>query len=287
MSNREAIMIYKNTGEVAEDGVFITNKQLERNKNYRLKQEEKDIRSIAIKNSNKGMGSFIWVLFNYTEELFPELQLSDITKLFIISTYISYDGYLKFDNGKYINKDNLNSILELKENTYKLFYKRMIECEIMTEKEEKRIYLNSSYFIKGDLDQLIINNNDVTRMYVNTIRLLYKQFEVKSHKQLGYLFKLVPYINIDYNILCINPMETELKKIKKINLGDLCELLHYNKENSNRLYEILCNINTGTNKHIISFVSNNKDKREYKMFINPNVFYAGSKWNKVEILGEF
>ena len=26
---------------------------------------------------------------------------------------------------------------------------------------------------------------------------------------------------------------------------------------------------------------------EYSVFINPKLYYAGSKWNEVEILGEF
>ena len=59
-----------------------------------------------------------------------------------------------------------------------------------------------------------------------------------KHTNLGYIFKLIPYVNCEYNIICHNPLEKDLDLIEPMTVGEFCEAIGYDKTNASRLIKI-------------------------------------------------
>ena len=73
-------------------------------------------------------------------------------------------------------------------------------------------------FIKEDDDGLSLTKKDIfkkgkmkntknqtyTKFYTNNLRRLYKSVSPRDHQFLGYIFKMIPYMNVEYNVLCHN-----------------------------------------------------------------------------------
>lgn len=179
------------------------------------------------------------------------------------------------------------------------FMKCMKENKIIIEELDKHkggYYINNEIFFRGALlDKDIVSfakrNTFITRLYIDGIRRLYSNATVRSHKTLSYLFRLIPFINREYNVVCFNPLETDKRKIQPMSLSQMAECLGYDKSQAVRLYKTLKEItfivddqSVRAMRYVTSEIGN-YDK--YSVFINPKLYYAGDKWNEVEILGEF
>jgi len=257
-------------------GTFISDKQ----KQSYVKQKRK-------RKTQNDYGAFTWFLYNRAEDIFPNLKQSNITRIMFIATYLNYDGYLSHDNKKanIINKKNMNELLKLSTKEFYRFYNEMIEQKIFIEQDDS-IYLNKKIFKKGEINNL---STDYTRICVKGVRTLYEQVKPKQHKILAYIFKLLPYINYQYNIVCKNPLESEQELIKPFTFTEICELFGIDKSHSNRFKNDL--LKFGINKNpLIGLVTINNFKLNKLMeyiFINPNVYYSGNNYKAVEILGCF
>lgn len=213
------------------------------------------------------------------------IKSSDLTRLMFISTYLDYNCSLSHDNHKTINKSNMNNLLKLSDREFKYFYQEMIKNNIFTEQENK-VYINTSFFYKGDISNNLFNDKNITRLYINGVREIYNKSLPKSHKQLSYIFKVLPFVNIHYNIICKNPLEYNMDKIIPMTISEFCQIIHYDKKNIKRLINIFSNCYNIKNEYILSFVLN-QDLENAKMFINPYIYYAGNEWDKVKFLGCF
>lgn len=183
----------------------------------------------------------------------------------------------------------------MSEREWYLFWNEMTKCDILREREDG-IVVNEKMFVKGSVSSKKISNfanqnKHITRLYTLAIRDLYKKATVRSHKTLSYLFQVIPFVNRQYNIVCHNPLEEDLEKIEPMTLGEFCDIIGYSKRNAARLCNTLFASTfmvDGEPKSAISCVANKSlDKKDFKMFINPMVYYAGTQWDKVKVLGKF
>lgn len=291
----EAFIIDPNTGEVmdfSEQTIYIqTEKQrADSKKFFENIAKKKDINALY-----QNYGRFLWSIYNLSQSLFPTLKGSNITRLMLLATYINYDGFLSDRRNNPMTKNQMRTLLNISEREFRSFFKSMVDENIIFEKDDK-FCINDSLFKRGELspvDLAILAKDEkyVTRIYINAIRDLYSKATVKSHKTLSYLFQVMPFVNRDYNIICSNPLETDLDKINKLSLGEFADLIHYDRTNISRLCNMLFNSTfevEGKELSAMRFVIDKSlDKNTYSMFINPRVYYAGSKWSEVEILGQF
>ena len=86
----------------------------------------------------------------------------------------------------------------------------------MREDENGSLWLNDSIFKRGKLKNKTAV--EYQQFYFNGVRALYKSANGKNHNHLGYLFQLIPLINREWNVLCKNPLETELDAVKTAEL---------------------------------------------------------------------
>ena len=129
------------------------------------------------------------------------------------------------------------------------------------------------------------------RAYVNAIRKLYDTTDIRKHKQLGYVFKLLPYINLEYNIFCKDPFVKDIKDIEPLTVADLCKLIGYNVTQSSRLLKELQTLTFEHNhrkEYLISYVDNGGNTtHSKKIFVNPHIIYNGLDFEKVKVFGAF
>lgn len=267
------------------------NQKKEYYKKLKKKQEENKI----INQKYEEYGAFIWSIYNISEKTFPQLKPSNITRIMFLSTYLHYDGYLAFSKNKPLSKDDVFQLLKISQREFYNFYNEMIDNKIFYLKDDK-IYINEKMFSKGKLDskktaEFIQDNKYITRLYIDGVRELYNKSTPRSHKTLSYLFQILPYVNRQYNIVCFNPLETDLKLVQNMRLGEFCEIIKYDKTHAKRLFTILFDPQfkiDGQIKTAMRYVVDKSfDKQTYSMFINPRVYYAGDKWQEVEVLGKF
>lgn len=278
---RKVDVIIMETGEVLE-GVNITTAQdkanyqrfLERRENWRLK-------CVEFETTYREYGSFVWLLYNAGCALDLGIQPEDITKLIFISTYLNYQNRLMYKEDELMTKETMEEVLAVSESTFKRFWKSITDAGLLTVSDKGELFLNMDIFkrgkIAGDEDK------DRMRIYKTGIRCLYWDSNVTQHKLLSYLFQLIPFVNINYNIVAYNPKETSLKAVEPMTMPEICMLVGYKPDNYRRLKNTLKALRI-KGMPVFSFVENANGMFCY---INPRVYYAGNQWKRVEVLGKF
>jgi hypothetical protein len=245
-----------------------------------IKQQREYLENYNITLTNNKYGDFVWVLYDVSYEYFSDIKPQNVARLLYIVTFLDYKGYLVYDNHAIMNKKGLYKKLNISRQEADRFYKIMIQNNILIENEGK-IFINNHYFYRGRIQNHITQGRCITRLYIDGVRQLYEQSSASNHKQLGYIFKILPYVNQQYNIICKNPKTQEYKKINPVSLSDVCDIIHYNKGQQSRFIKLLQTFNIH-NQPLINYAYKNT-----KIFINPRLFYSGDKWSEVEKLGRF
>jgi hypothetical protein len=265
------------TGEIVEiyegDSVRII-----KSKQKKIIENKKYIKTLNdnMKLYNDFYGGFVFSMFKYHSLIldnFKDINESDITRLFYIATFVDYDGYLIFDENK-VTKNNLKIKIKLTKSYFYQFFIKMSKNELLVEDDFGYIKVNKKYFYKGEIDKKIFKSYNYTRIYINTIRYLYENTNDNNCKYLGYLFKMIPYIHKETNILCWNP-DCEYKDIDVILTGELPKLLNSHTNTIKKLINGLLKIKLKNNRTAISFIKNNVDDKNLPIIINKEIFYAG------------
>ena len=228
-------------------------------------------------------GSFVWLLYNAGQVIDLGIQPDELTKLIYISTYMGYNNRLMVSEDESMTKKQMREILRVSEDTFHKFYISLTNTGILSEDIDKCLYLNTSIFKRGAIKNVKDIDCNRTSLYIKSIRSLYTQAKISEHKLLSYLFQAIPFVNVNYNILCFNPLENDLQKVKPMIMKDFCVIIGYSQDNDRRLKTKLKGLRL-QQLPVFSFVDNADGLFCY---INPNVYYAGNKWEEVKVLGRF
>ncbi|ALC81551.1 hypothetical protein [Bacillus gobiensis] len=276
MNERSNLVVFNTeTGEVAshyEPAPIYTENQ---------KRALKGITELDVHQAEHG--GFVNVFFEQSKtmlERIPELTQSDMARLLFLATYTSYPdrdssyGYLRHDNGHYISKKGMFELLKMSRNKFDEFYKKIVDCGIIEEDEEK-LAVNPGYFYRGDFGKVkpIVNDFQNTRVFRKTVRELYREYNGRQIKQLGLIYAVLPFVNFKYNIISHNPDEQVSGYVKPMRLGELADKLGYAKASA--LKTALRAIRYD-GKPIFQFVEDESDSRKRKVIINPSVVFASN-----------
>lgn len=240
------------------------------------------------------LGGFIQMCYVKNELLFNELKIekANISRLIYLATYIDYNNreenlLIKYgENNKIIplSRNDIRKILGLSERTFIRFLNDMKENNLIFINEDK-YYVSSDYFTKGK-NKI---EGDYTRIFINTTKLLFENCKTSQHKQLSYVYQLIPFMNHELNVVCDNPKETDFTKLNKLGLKDICKLLQIStdKKSMNRFENDLLKFKIEVNdktyfifKRVI--VKGGNGKYDY-FVINPKIAWSG---NNVEIISD-
>ena len=186
-----------------------------------------------------------------------------------------------------MQKSDLEKMLRLSRSTVYSFLAEVWDKYLFAD-ESGNLYMSKDFVrgtIRGHTD-----DGAYQKFYIDALRELYTQTSSKRHRYLGKIFALLPYINIEYNILCWNQYETDINKIEKIDLGELAVLINYDKSQCARLRMIYDQMTfpwKGNNQKFCSFVASGRELNSFQIFVNPHIVYSGSAWRRVEMLGAF
>ena len=271
------------TGELITGVTVTTEKDRQNYKKYLEAKAKYEFQGAEIQKKYKKYGSFVWLLYNAGQALDLGIQPDELTKLIYISTYMGYNNRLMVSENESMTKKQMKNILRVSEDTFHKFYISLTNAEILSEDIDKSLYLNTSIFKRGAIKNVKDIDCNIMRLYIKSVRSLYNEAKISDHRLLSYLFQAIPFVNMSYNILCFNPIETDLKKVKPMVMKDFCSLVGYSPDNDRRLKTKLKGIKIN-NLPVFSFVDNADGLFCY---INPNVYYAGNKWDEVKVLGKF
>lgn len=232
------------------------------------------------------LGGFYFVL---TENVFDDIKPETATKLIMLCTYLDYSNRLMKTRKTPMQKSDIQQILKLSRSATYQFWnevkdKYITECNgILYIADNSQIFRHS---IPKDDKYL-----QLQKIYINSVRSLYNQTDIRKHRQLGYIFKLLPHISLEFNIFCKDVFEQELDNIETLTITDLCNLVHYDVTQSTRLIRELQSIkfiHNGNKEYLLSFVDNGTDNpNSKKIFVNPHIIFNGTDYRRVEVLGAF
>lgn len=162
---------------------------------------------------------------------------------------------------------------------------------ILPETVTRLIYLNT-FMDYGNNKLMMTERVPNQQFYIDGVRKLYRATKTKYHSRLDYLFKMLPFINIEYNLLCYPEftMETNLEKIELMSMAEFCDWIDYDVKHLNNLVseyrEIRFDVG-GRQERFCALSYNGINKKNARICINPHILYSGSDYSKVEILGAF
>lgn len=219
---------------------------------------------------------------------FPDLKPQTVTRLIYLATYSDYSdrgNKLKLTQKTDMHYDDLRKVLGLSRDAVKDFWDEVSPKYIVKDNDEL-MFTEKSIFIRGKLDK----GTSYHKMYIEWIRTLYAAAPKSKHKHLGYLFQMLPYVNIEFNTLCHDPFEKNLNRIDYMTPNEFCRQIGFDESNLHRLLKTYRDLRfevDGKLERACSVVYDGVDRGNGKMFINPHILYSGTNHERVEILGEF
>lgn len=278
--NDDVYLFDKNTGLVATGYRVFSDEQWEKRTQYWEMQNE-------IKQYNSELGGFIFLLYE-DSKTFTEITPQTVARLVYLATFLPYgDNVLQSSRNTVMTKELMRTHLGLQIDTFNRFFDEATTHGYLKE-TDKGIVLCDGYFRKGKIQN--IERLKRTKVYIKSIRALYQNTPPSKHRYLGYLFMLLPFVNLEWNVLCRNPEERDIKQITPITIGDFCDYIGYKRTNAKRLIQsfrsIVFRTESGYFQRVCSFVYES-DMSSMMIFCNPRIFYAGSDYRQVEAFGLF
>lgn len=259
----------------------------ETRKNFTQQKKKEDNKVVFRQYTEKELGEFVFIIYKMYENINRHEEIltsSDLTRLIYIATFVNFDSVLMETERTYMTKDKLKEKLKLSKNAFNTLYNKLIKLKILIE-HDKFLYINPDYFFKGKIENHLPENHRCTMLFINNIRHLYEITSTKSHKTLSTLFRVIPYLNVEWNIVCKNPNERVSDLVEPMNLKELGDILDYSEKGIQKLKSELTQIKTLDNKHVIGFFTSDGNVNHYKIVISPKIIFQGSSYEKVEGFG--
>ncbi|WP_193224704.1 replication/maintenance protein RepL [Bacillus sp. B1-b2] len=171
------------------------------------------------------------------------------------------DGILTGKEGmKMTKKVDIQKTLCISKDTNKRFCKALENNGIL--EVTNGVYrINPMYHFSGKSHE-----QKVIKLFTTTLKNLCKTI---NPNELGFLYKLLPYVHLETNMICINPFERDPMKIQYLNIQTIAEITGIHK---NKIQTLI----RGLRKGGIIRESIGEDKRHTFITLNPYIFYRKS-----------
>ena len=276
------------TGEIVETCTLtvpvgsnlITPQEQERNRAYKERAATYAGRRLQRSDGNK-------YFFTAQKETFSPISPESVARLIYLCSFLGYEtGALRLTERSPISKKDLPKILGLSKRTVDHFL--LEAADYIWEDNDHNIIVDDTIFYRGKLSRT--NYSPFQVLYIDTVRSLYTNTPSSQHRKLGYIFKMLPYLNFEYNILCHNPEETSLDKILPMTVAEFCDTSGYDLRKASRLRREYSRITfdiDGEREHFCMFVYDGVNTQNARIIINPKVIYNGSHMADVQVLATY
>jgi len=283
------------TGEVVPVAANTTIMGKEEREVYKRKVEQVKEHKEYVVAQKDVCGDFYWTLFDSKEEYYPDVSDSMLAKIVYLITFMDYDSNLLVMQDSPTSpkrpmlKKDVAKVIRLYRTKFPKFWTELMATGIITEEPDGKLRV-CSLFCKGSLTK---NNMAAMKVFTHAVRYMYENVDVRSHQYISYLFRLIPYINLRYNVFCKNPLETEKSEVVRMTAKDMCHIFGIDDTQVKRFIKTLFKLSfvdkNGDKRSVITLVTNYKNDGERNfVLINPQ-FYAGymSKADMLSVLDEF
>ncbi|PFH86463.1 hypothetical protein [Bacillus sp. AFS088145] len=166
--------------------------------------------------------------------------------------------YMEYGSGKIkLNRNEMPKAVGTSKTTFNRFWKVMINYGIIIEKHG--VFYVNPYFHFRQQPQ----NNRVIKLFTTTIKQLTHEL---SASELGFLYKLLPFVHYDTNMICADPF-TEPENIQFLNKTQIALLVGMDEKKTSKQLDKL------RKKGVVAETIRQDDKRDRIFTLNPYVFY--------------
>ena len=261
-------------------------------------QTQAAIRYRQATEAQMSYGAFTFLFFTPLQDLGFDISLSSYTRLMYVSTFLTYDGYLgdiAVGGVRAFSRSRLRDKMKLSSREFDYFWSEMVAAgifrlgtvrDVTTNRDIKAIFLDESRFRRGAIDTSV--DRSFIRLNAEGVQSLYEACtSARAHKTLAYIFKIIPWINREWNIACKNPEERDYDAIRYLRLGEFADMVGYSRDNAKRLAKELNSVRFerhGREQAAFIYMTNAPDRpEEWIIAVNPRVYYAGQNFELLRI----
>lgn len=292
LQNGNYVVVNTQTGEAITEEVKVVSLAADEKRRETAKKEAEKKRRQEIAQATGGNKRFIFHIYHICVNTFPEMKPANLTRLMFLATHINYNNVLVDKKNKPLSKPQIQKLMKLNKTQFYDFWNEMEKFHIIKEIDND-VAINDELFFKGNIDPDLFRGNPldtpaITRLYINGVQELYKKATPSSHKSLSYIFRILPFVNRRYNVVCFNPLEEDADLVQPMTLLDFADTIGYSRDQIKRLMRTLQESTFEVNGHetkAVGFANINSFATEdSKIFINPRVYYGGDFIEDADIL---
>lgn len=292
LQNGDYVVVNTQTGETITEEVRVVSLAADEKRRETAKKEAEKKRRQELAQATGGNKRFIFHIYHVCVNTFPEMQPANLTRLMFLATHITYNNVLVDKKNKPLSKPQIQKLMKLNKTQFYDFWNEMEKFQIIKETNQG-IAINDELFFKGSITPELFGSNPldapvITRLYIKGVQELYKKATPASHKSLSYIFRILPFVNRRYNVVCFNPLEEDADLVQPMTLLDFADTIGYSRNNIKRLMRTLQESTFEVNGHetkAVGFANINSFATEdSKIFINPRVYYGGDFIEDADIL---
>jgi hypothetical protein len=223
----------------------------------------------------RGKGhSFTFTNMDGIKEVICSLDSNYCGYLLFLQCFIDYEGVLI--NGQKqkvpMRKVDIAKALGLKEQAFGYFFKAMTDNNILL-RDGEVFRINKKFHWKGSAKV-----EHFVKTFTTEVKGLYN---IMKPKDLGFIYKLLPYVHLATNLLCENPHEQNVSKIIPLNKAVIAKLTGIDESTVYRKLQKL----KLDNMYVFAEVSKGRIDNKYK--INPNIFYRQDGKPEKSLIADF
>lgn len=242
--------------------------------------KKRDELSMMIDNE---FGNYFFYFYDKMGEI--DIPINMKARFLYLCTFVAYNGYLvsKWEKDmRYLTpltRKDLADKLMLSDREFKSTIKTLVDCGLLVI-DNKYYKVNEDIIVRGETKQ----RKGYTRVFLDGVRELYEACKPVQHKQLYYMFMILPFVNLQHNVLCCDIEEQMYQNIKSVSIKDMCVICGYNPHDYSKFM-----------KSVLKFKIKGKDVFMvcYRgvgnfIMINPSIYYAGTRVEDLKVLmGQF
>lgn len=299
LDRSSGILIDQETGEaipapwtyIEPGGQYLSPQQVERNREYREMKEkelEKAQNEQLLKHikaeQEKILGPFVYA--KTSENAFCDLSPDTLARCVYLASFLRFGTEQLWQSQRArIRLTDLPNIMGFSQPTADRFWSK-VKNRYFSKDDDGFINTMGDNFVMGRLEST--PDIEYQKLYIMALQDLYRKVPLKQHKRLGYVLKMLPFLNFEYNLLCWNPTEREKAEIIPLTVEDFCKAAGFDEEHVDRLAKDYGRIRftvAGNDEVFCKFIFDGDSISDAHIAINPRIIYKGSNFWKVEAIG--
>lgn len=209
----------------------------------------------------EGQDNFTFSVMDALHEVTSVLTNAQCGFMLVLQSYMNYEGKLTTGRKAMKSADMMRVLgLNEKRQTFYDFLRITIENAIIVKKDD-HYYVNPRYHFRGSM-----NGRITIKSYTDNVR---KAYSDNKPEDLGLIYRMLPFVNLQTNTICHNPYETTPENVRPLRAKELAEVIGVAPSTLSRRVSDW----TFDNEYVLAKVKVGK-KTSY-MF-NPWILYRGS-----------